>query len=91
MTDVEVLYKMIDNGREGKNIGLKTGIPKMDKYTGGFQRGVYTLIFGLSGSGKSSWVLYTNIYRPLKDYPDKDIKLVYYSLEIFFTFFFGKL
>lgn len=82
MTDVEVLYKMIDNGREGKNIGLKTGIPKMDKYTGGFQRGVYTLIFGLSGSGKSSWVLYTNIYRPLKDYPDKDIKLVYYSLEM---------
>jgi len=54
MTDVDVLYKMIENGREGKNIGLGTGIPKMDKYTGGFQRGVYTLIFGLSGSGKSS-------------------------------------
>ena len=82
MNGVDILFRQIDNGRKGKNIGLKTGISKMDKYTGGLQKGVYTLIFGTSGSGKSSYVLYTHIYRPLKDYPNKNIKLIYYSLEM---------
>ena len=53
MTNVDFLYEAIDRGREGKNIGLKTGIPKIDSYTGGIQRGNYTLVFGLSGAGKS--------------------------------------
>ena len=51
---VSSLFDKIDQGRKGKNIGLKTGIPKLDKYTGGIQKGRYTLVFGLSGSGKSS-------------------------------------
>ena len=85
MTNVDLLFDMIDNGRAGKNIGLKTGIDKIDEYTGGIQRGVYTLIFGLSGSGKSALSLYM-IYRTLKDNPDKDIKYVYFSLEIILYF-----
>lgn len=56
MTNVDLLYQLIDRGREGKNIGLNTGSPKIDSYTGGIQRGNYTLIFGLSGSG----ILYKN-------------------------------
>ena len=76
-----MLYQRIDRGREGKNIGLKTGIPKIDEYTGGIQP-VYTLIFGVSGSGKSALALYSYIYRPLKDYPQKNIKLCYFSLEL---------
>lgn len=31
---------------------------------------------------KSSLVLYSYIYRPLRDYPDKDIKYIYFSLEM---------
>lgn len=31
---------------------------------------------------KSSFVIYTDIYRILKDYPDKDIIIVYFSLEL---------
>ena len=81
MTNVDLLYQKIDRGREGKNIGLKTGIPKMDSYTGGIQP-VYTLIYGVSGCGKSAYALYSYIYRPLKDYPDKNIKLCYFSLEL---------
>ena len=82
MNNVDILYKMIESGKKGQNTGLSTGIPKLDEYTGGVRRGVYTLIFGLSGSGKSSLVLYSYIYRPLKDNPDSNIKLVYYSLEM---------
>lgn len=51
MSIVDELYSEIDNGREGRNLGLKTGLPKLDWYTGGFQKGVYKLIFGQSGSG----------------------------------------
>ena len=51
MDNVDLLFKKIDSGKEGGNIGLKTGLDKLDKYTGGMQKGVYTLIYGLSGSG----------------------------------------
>lgn len=81
MTNIDILYEKIDRGREGKNIGLKTGIPKLDEYTGGIQP-IYTLVFGVSGSGKSALALYSYIYRPLKDYPNKNIKLCYFSLEL---------
>jgi len=82
MTNVDLLFNVIERGRAGKNIGLKTGIPKIDKYIGGIQRANYTLIFALSGAGKTAWALYNNIYRPLKDNPDKDIKIIYFSLEM---------
>ena len=79
---IDDLYSKIDEGREGNNIGLKTGLPKLDLYTGGFQKGIYKLIFGTSGSGKSSYVIYSDVYRTLKDYPEKDIVHVYFSLEM---------
>jgi replicative DNA helicase len=82
MNNIDLLYQKIDQGRQGKNIGLSTGISKLDKYTGGIQAGLYTLIFGVSGSAKSALALYSYIYRPLRDYPEKDIRLCYFSLEL---------
>lgn len=82
MSGVETLYSKIEEGRKGKNLGLKTGLPHLDWYTGGFQKGVYKLVYGVSGSGKSSVVVYADIYRILKDYPDKNILYVYFSLEM---------
>lgn len=82
MSLVTELYSKIQDGRDGKNIGLKTGLSKLDFYTGGFKKGVYKLIFSKSSVGKSSFVIYTDIYRVLKDYPDKDIIIVYFSLEL---------
>lgn len=82
MASVDSLYAKIDEGRSGKNLGLKTGLPKLDWYTGGFQKGIYKLVYGQSGSGKSSYVIYSDIYRILKDYPDANITYVYFSLEM---------
>lgn len=82
MSIVEELYSKIEDGRSGKNIGLKTGLPKLDFYTGGFKKGVYKLVFSKSSIGKSSFVIYTDMYRILKDYPNKDILIVYFSLEL---------
>lgn len=82
MSNVDLLFKKIDEGRQGKNIGLSTGISKLDKYTGGIQKATYTLIYGLSGAGKTSFALYSYIYRPLKDNPYKNLKYIYFSLEM---------
>lgn len=82
MANVDALFTKINEGRKGKNLGLKTGLPKLDWYTGGFQRGVYKLVYGQSGSGKSSYVIYSDIYRILKDYPDANVTYVYFSLEM---------
>ena len=42
MKVVDTLYRIIERGREGKNIGLPTGINKMDQWTGGIQKKIYT-------------------------------------------------
>ena len=38
MNNVDILYKLIETGRKGKNTGYSTGIPKLDEYTGGVRR-----------------------------------------------------
>lgn len=82
MSIVDELYSKIEEGKSGKNIGYKTGLPKLDWYTGGFQHGIYRLWYGQSGSGKSSVVIYSQIYRILKDYPDSPVLQIYFSLEM---------
>ena len=42
---------MIRNGREGNNMGLTTGLKKLDKLTYGIQRSWLTVVAGGSGSG----------------------------------------
>ena len=39
MSKVEELWGLIDNGKQGKNIGLKIGLPNLDKILGGIQMG----------------------------------------------------
>jgi len=81
MNNVSELFKAIDAGRTGKNIGIHTGIPKLDSYIGGLQRKTYYLIFSDSGGGKTSLTLYM-LYRCLKDDPNRKIKIAYFSLEM---------
>ena len=45
------LMRMIRNGREGNNMGLTTGLKKLDKLTYGIQRSWLTVVAGGSGSG----------------------------------------
>ena len=90
MNVVNDLYKEIEKGVAGANVGLKTGLPKIDWYTGGFQKSMYRLIFGKSGSGKTSFTTYT-LYRTLKDYPEKNFIHLYFSMEMRGTVLLAKL
>lgn len=67
MSIVDELYNKIDDGREGKNIGLKTGLPKLDFYTGGFKKGVYSLYFSKSSVGKIINYIKYNRYKIYKN------------------------
>lgn len=69
MSLVGELYSKIEEGREGKNIGLKTGLPKLDFYTGGFRKGVYKLIFSKSSVGK---MINNNFAVHRSDFMDND-------------------
>lgn len=80
---VNDLYRSIDEGREGKHIGTSTGLEKLDNWIGGIQKRTYYLISGLSGAGKTSFALYSFIYKPLCAHlDDDDYLVVYYSLEM---------
>lgn len=91
MSIVENLFKLIDDGRDGLNKGIPTGLPKLDDIVGGAQRAVYTTVFGLSSTGKTSFIVYSYLYRILKDNPEKDITIIHYSLEVNAEIIYAKL
>ena len=60
---VSQLFKLIDSGKEGKNIGISTGSKKIDSVIFGIQkRYLYTIGADTSG-GKTSFALDTFVYN----------------------------
>ena len=66
----ESLLAKIDRGREGKNQGLSIGLEKLEEVIDGVTQGTYTLIYGGTGSGKTTFTLFSHIYMPLKFHLD---------------------
>lgn len=65
MTGKEEFFNLVKEGREGKNIGLSIGSPKLELYMDGFLPGTSYLIGGASGTGKSTYYLWALVYQPL--------------------------
>lgn len=77
------LLKLIDKGRAGENQGLSMGMPKLEKYIDGVTQDTYFLVAGGTGSGKTSFVLYSFIYKPLMENLDNEgFHIIYLSLEM---------
>ena len=82
MNGISQLYNQIEKGRNGENIGISTGIPKLDKVIGGIQPSRYYTIAAQSSAGKSSLLQFI-IYHILRNKtPDQDIYFLIFSLEI---------
>lgn len=82
---VDNLYKSIERGKQGLNNGLSTGLSKLDTLVYGVQRKWMTVWAGDSGSGKSSVVLFTQIYTPFKqkmENPNIDLHFLLFSFEM---------
>lgn len=83
----EKLFELIEKGRDGLNIGLPIGLPKMEVYMDGLLPGVSYLIAAQSGVGKTTFTLYSFIYKPLMAYLEgkatiRDPHWIMFNLEM---------
>lgn len=92
MTIAEALLQEIDLGREGRAQGYSMGLPKLESVIDGVTKRTMTVLASGTGQGKSSFILYAYVYRPLMEHLDDDNFYVsYFSLEMPATIIFGKL
>lgn len=90
MRNSELLAQAINDGQEGKNVGLSMGSPKLNKLIGGLQYGRYDLIGGNTGSSKTAFTDFFYVVKPWmilnelrkKELSDRSMKVFYWSLEI---------
>ena len=71
MNGVDNLYKNIYKGKDGKNIGISTGLPKLDSVIFGIQQKYLYTIGADSGSGKTAVAIYSFVYELIKNAGDK--------------------
>ena len=80
MTDLDLLWALIEKGKKGDNVGISTGLSKLDKLIGGIQPHRYYLCGAASSVGKTSFILFI-MYNILKnETKEKPIYFQYYSL-----------
>ena len=60
---VRQLLKNINRGKDGKNVGIFTGIPKLDVISYGIQRRCLYTIGADSGAGKTSFAIDVFLYN----------------------------
>lgn len=82
----------VELGRQGYNQGLSMGLPKLEELIGGITKSTMSLVFASSGIGKSSYVLYSYVYIPLREHlEDNKIKIIFFALEMKEDFIIAKL
>ncbi len=56
--------RAVERGRAGKNVGLPTGLPAVDKHTLGLQRGNMVVVGAETSVGKTKYTRYCYMYVP---------------------------
>ncbi len=90
----ELLRSEVQKGIDGKNNGIPMGFNRLNKYIG-IRKGIYTLIGGLTGSGKTSFVDDAFVLNPFDWYigqsnPKIKLRIIYRSMERSRTYKFAK-
>ena len=65
ISGIDEFFQLVEEGRKGRNIGLPIGSPKLENLIDAYLPGTSYLIGGSSGSGKSTYALWTFVYNPL--------------------------
>lgn len=82
MNSVAQFKKELEAGRQGRNIGISTGMPKLDSIIYGIQRTCLYLLASDSGSGKTTAMLDLFVYNLFKNKDNKNISILLYSFEM---------
>lgn len=79
----DLFLQQVDSGRTGRNQGFTMGMPKLEEIVDGNTAETYTLIYAGTGNGKSSFALYSYVYRPIVEhFNDDKFRVTYFSLEM---------
>ena len=95
MSIFEEIKKEVDRGLNDENAGIPIGFEKLNSYIG-IRKKIYTLVFGSSGTGKSSLVHNAYILNPYDWYIANKattkikLKIVYFSMERSSTYIVAK-
>lgn len=81
----ELLKAEVQKGLDGRNGGIPMGFNRLNKYIG-IRRGLYFLVGGLTGSGKTSFVDDAYVLNPFDWYinqsdPKIKLRIIYRSME----------
>lgn len=88
---VKKLIENVNRGKEGKNIGISTGLPSIDKILYGIQKKyLYTIGADTSG-GKTSFSVDIFVYNLIKNREDRKVNIIYYSFEMAADILYAKL
>lgn len=72
----------VKQGKKGKNLGISTGLEKLDSIVYGTQKKCLITIGADSGSGKTSFAIATYVYNLIKNRENNVISILYYSFEM---------
>ena len=81
----EQLKQEVQLGIEGRNSGIPMGFDRLNRYIG-IRRGIYFLVGGLTGSGKTSFIDDAYVLNPFDWYimqndPKIKLRIIYRSME----------
>ena len=90
----EDLKREVQAGLEGRNNGIPMGFNRLNKYIG-IRKSMYTLVGGLTGSGKTSFVDDAYVLNPFDWYisqtdPGVKLRIIYRSMERSRTYKYAK-
>jgi hypothetical protein len=89
------LKKAVQDGMDGRNNGIPMGFNRLNRYIG-IRKSMYTLVGGLTGSGKTSFIDDAYVLNPFDWYISKEnktnikLKIIYRSMERSRTYKFAK-
>lgn len=85
MSSFDDLKKAVQDGLDGRNNGIPMGFDRLNRYIG-IRKSMYTLVGGLTGSGKTSFIDDAYVLNPFdwfisqKD-PKLKLRIIYRSME----------
>ena len=77
----KLFFSAVNRGKSGHNLGISTGLSKLDTTVFGIQKKCLYTIGADSGSGKTSLAI-SFIYNAIKNRGETPISILYYSFEM---------